>query len=536
MNHFNIKRSLFIVPSEKCNAEFEKIDKFMLFLENSGVGKIIENVKYKDNKCKGREGYNPYNLFAMIVYCFAKFKATLRDIEDKCIFDIRVNYIMDGNMPDHSVFGKFINKYIVPNQYEIFVCITKQIIKEFQLEIVDVFLDGTKIEANANKYKFVWKPKKYHLKLDNKIKELLKKIEISKINIKGYISSEEFYSYLNNYAILNNLDINKIPRGKGKRLTAEQKNYKQGYEYLIKLLEYENKEKICGENRNSYYKTDHDATAMVLKEDYYSKSSHDFHAAYNVQVIVSSLLIVMYGVFQERNDIKTFIPMNDLYFKYYGSYPSNECDDAGYGNYKNYKYMQEHNIKSYVKFQQWEGETSGKSPQLFYTFDDGVMCLNTCIGEEAPFDYYHRRKNKEGKLYKFVGCNECKYSYKCKAKLKHKDCDNRYYELIPEYELLKEESRNNLLSPKGIEIRINRSIQVEGTFGQIKKNMNYDRIRRRGLENVAAEIMLMCLGVNIRRYFESFENNKFKRNCWNIPSTLQKEKLPYVKPKEKKLS
>ena len=198
--------------------------------------------------------------------------------------------------------------------------------------------------------------------------------------------------------------------------------------------------------------------------------------------------------------------------------------------------MQEHNIQNYVKFQQWEGEASGKSPQLFYTFDDGIMCLNTCIGEEVLFDYYHRRKNKEGKLYKFVGCNECKYSYKCKAKLKHKEYDYRYYELIPEYELLKEEARNNLVSPKGIELRINRSIQVEGTFGQIKNNMNYDRIRRRGLKKVSAEIMLMCLGTNIRRYFESFENNKFKRNCWKTPNNLQKEKFPYVKPKEKKLS
>src|SRR5699024_1818909 len=114
--------------------------------------------------------------------------------------------------------------------------------------------------------------------------------------------------------------------------------------------------------------------------------------------------------------------------------------------------------------------------------------------------------------------------------------DYRYIELIPEYELLKEEARNNLQSSKGIEIRINRSIQVEGTFGQIKNNMNYDRIRRRGLDKVACEIMLMCLGVNVRRYFSSLIENKFKSNCCNTPFTLQKEKFPYVKSKEKRLS
>ncbi len=536
MGYFNIKKTLFIVPSKNCNEDFEKIDKFMIFLENSGVGKIIANVKYKDNKCKGRNGYNPYNLFAAIIYCFAKFSATLRQIEDKCIFDIRVNYIMEGQVPNYTIICDFINLYILPNQYEIFTCINKQIIKEFNLDISDVFVDGTKIEANANKYKFVWKPTTYHKKLDIKIKELLLLME-TEIKNKILIKANMFNKLIEDYVVRKNININSIPNGKGRKLTIEQKNYKKANQYLMKLLEYEKKEEICGENRNSYFKTDHDATAMKLKEDYYSKLSHDFHAGYNVQVLVSSLLIMMYGVFQERSDFKTFIPMNELYFKYYHSYPKNECDDSGYGNYINYQYMKKHNIKNYVKYLQWEGETSGKSPQLFYFFEDGVMCLNTCIGEEVEFDYYHRRKNKNGKLYKFNGCNQCNYSYKCKAKLKNKDYDFRYIELIPEYELLKEEARINLLSPEGIILRVNRSIQVEGTFGQIKNNMNYDRIRRRGLEKVSCEIMLMCLGANIRRYFSSLNGkSKFKKNCWKIPTTLHSEKFPYVKPKEKKLS
>lgn len=535
MEYFSTKRPLFIVPSEKCTAEFEKIDKFMNLLEKSGVGKFIKNVKYYDINCKGRKGYNPYNLFAAIVYCFAKFDATLRDIEDKLIFDLRTMYIMENDLPNHSTIGNFINTYIIPYQYEIFTCINKEIIKEFNVDISDDYIDGTKIEANANKYKFVWKPTKFHNKLDIKIKELLNKIGYKYSN--ELITAYEFNNILKRYVIDNDIDIDNISSRRGKRLSDEQKNYKIGYAYLVKLVEYEEKERICGENRNSYFKTDHDATAMVLKEDYYSKLSHDFHAGYNVQVMVSSLLILMYGVFQDRADVNTLIPINDLYFKYYGEYPNNECDDAGYGNYKNYKYIKEHNINNYIKFQNWEGEATAKNPQLFYVFDDGVLCLNANIGEEVPFDYYHRRKNKDGILYKFTGCNNCNYSYICKAKLKeeNRNTDYRYYELIPEYELLKEEVRNNLLSPKGIEIRINRSIQVEGTFGQIKNNMNYDRIRRRGLKKVSGEIMLMCLGSNIRRYFTSLDENKFKSNCWNIPDNLRKEKFPIVKQKSKKV-
>ena len=527
MNYFNIKRTICIVPSNKCCEEYEKIDKFMRILNKSGIEKIIKN----EQKRKGRNGYNTFNLIATIIYCFSNFRSSIREIEKLCIYDLRIMYIMEQEQPSHNAIKECINKYILPYQYEIFTSITKALIDELNVDIATQYNDGTKIEANANKYKFVWKPTTYHKKLDIKIKELLLKMDIE-FKDKQLIKSYQFNESIKFYVQRENIDINSIPNGKGKRLTKEQKNYKLAYQYLIKLLEYEEKERICGKNRNSYYKTDQDATAMVLKEDYYSKTSHDFHAGYNIQVMVSSGMITMYGVFQDRNDYHTFIPMNELYYKYYKEYPKNECADSGYGMYDNYKYMKEHNIKNYVKHFTWSGETSGKRPQLFYTFDDGVMCLNTCIGEEISFVGIRHPRYKNSKLYKFVGCNNCNYSYICKKNLKNKNYDYRLYELIPEYELLKEEVRKNLQSPKGIEIRINRSIQVEGAFGQIKNNMNYDRIRRRGLEKVSCEIMLMCLGSNIRKYFSTLDGNKLKDNYWNTPSDLKSEKFPF--PKQKK--
>ena len=532
MEYFTTNIPIFLVPSDKCHEEFEKIDHFMAFLEKSGVWKILKNVKLTKKKCnKGRKGYDIYKLFAAIIYCFAKFNATLREIEDKCIYDIRVMYIMDGKIPNYSVIGDFINDYIVPNQYEIFTTITKQIIKNFNLSIEDAYIDGSKFEANANKYKFVWKPTTYHKKIDLKVKQYL--VEVGQIDLskkEEIIKSFELNEVIKNYISQNNINVNEIPSGKGCRLSKEQKNYKLGYQYTLKLLEYEEKEKICGENRNSYYKTDKDATAMMLKEDYYSKLSNDFHAAYNIQVLVSNLLIVMYGVYQDRTDYYTFIPMLDDYYKYYNSYPKNVAGDSGYGIYINYKYLREHNIGNYLKFQQWNGESSGKNPQLFYSFNDGIICLNTNIGQEISFQSHtSHQRSKNTKLYKFEGCDNCNYVYKCKKKLKNKDENYRIVELNIDYELLKEEARENLLSPKGIEIRINRSIQDEGTYGQIKNNMNYERIRRRGIEKVSCEIMLMCLGVNIRRLLNSFEESKFKNNCWEEDKNLKKEKFPFPK-------
>lgn len=531
MNYFTIKRTIFLVPSIKCCEEFEKIDKFLSILEISGIGKILYKT-YKKDKTIGRKGYNPFNMFAMILYCFTISKSSLRDMETLCQFDLRVAYIMEQKNPSYKTICEFINQYILPYQYEIFTLITKTIIDELELDISDQYIDGTKLEANANKYKFVWKPTTFHKKLDIKIKAVLSEMNFE-FTSKDLIKSYQLNNLIKEYVERENINISSIPTGRGKKLTKEQRNYKLVYQYLIKLLEYEEKEQICGE-RTSYYKTDKDATAMVLKKDYYSKLSHDFHAGYNVQVFVGAGLITMYGVFQDRSDYYTFIPMNNLYYKYYKEYPKNECADAGYGIYVNYKYIREKKIGNYVKFQSWEGESSGKNPQLFYAFSDGVLCLNTCIGEEIPFDYSHQQRNKDGKLYKFVGCNNCNYSHKCKKKLKYKEHDFRIVELIPDYELLKEEARVNLLSPEGIEIRINRSIQVEGTFGQIKQNMQYIRIRRRGMEKVSCEIMLVCLGRNTRKFLSLIDSNNVKSKYWEKTADLKKEKFPFPKQKKKR--
>lgn len=144
MSYFTIKRTIWLVPSNMVIEEYQKIDKFFQILEKSGVGEIIKSVNLNINQCKGRNGYNPFNMLVAIIFCFAFFESSLRDIEDKCNFDFRVNYIMEGLTLNYSTIGDFINDYILPNKYLIFTTINKQIIKELNLNIDDNYLDGTK--------------------------------------------------------------------------------------------------------------------------------------------------------------------------------------------------------------------------------------------------------------------------------------------------------------------------------------------------------------------------------------------------------
>ena len=112
-------------------------------------------------------------MVATIIYCFSEFKSSIREIEKLCIFDLRVMYIMEQEQPSDSAIKDCINKYILPYQYEIFSMITKTIIEEVNLNINNQYLDGTKIEANANKYKFLWRPIIFHKRLDIKIKQYI---------------------------------------------------------------------------------------------------------------------------------------------------------------------------------------------------------------------------------------------------------------------------------------------------------------------------------------------------------------------------
>ena len=534
MSYFTSLETFFVVPLNCSDEEIQKIDFLLMILEKSGVGKLIEEAEYKSSKY-GRKPYDPYKLFAAVIYCFTVHKGTLRNCEEMIRYDLRLNYILAQETPSYKTIMEFINEIIVPSACLIFTKITSAIIKHLNIDVSDQYLDGTKIEANANKYKFVYKPRKHWERLDANIKNLFSMFDETYTPEKERITSVELSLRLKNYAEKEEVDIYNIPSGKGIRLAKAQKLIKLGYKYLDKLLEYEEKNIICGPNRNSYYKTDKDATAMALKTDYYSGHGSNMHAAYNVQFLVSSGFITFFGVFQDRTDYYTLIPLLDKYELYYGNYPVNLCADSGYGVYSNYDYLARHGINNYVKHLGWNGESSGKNPQRFFLNEkeNGFICLNGNHGKKIPFDSRHHQKKKHSGLYCFEGCLNCPYEYKCRDKIKNRYTDIRLAELSVKEEKYKKQTRDNLLSIRGIEIRVNRSIRAEGAFGEMKQNMGFVRLRRRGMKKVTAEIMLMCLGINIRKLFSVYKKEKISNQYWKSKEDTSPQVFPQVRPKKK---
>ena len=260
---------------------------------------------------------------------------------------------------------------------------------------------------------------------------------------------------------------------------------------------------ICGKERNSYSKSDHSATFMRLKRDHMGNDR--LLPAYNIQIGVADAYIAVADVNHYRSDMDCFVPLMEKFNRLYGFYPEYPVADAGYGSYNNYLYCEQHGMKKYMKFPMYEKETKDrryrKNPfraENFRIDTEGVMrCPN---GKAFRFRY---RKQVSGNLYgrqeevyECEDCSGCAYAVQCK-----KTPRNRTVRLNEELTAMHREVVENLGSIHGALLRMNRSIQAEGTFGIIKHDRRYRRIVHRGIDSVRLEVFLVSIGHNLYKYY-----------------------------------
>ena len=519
MSDFTTERSFLLPSFDPIEEEGDRIRRFMLFLESSGVGSIIGRYVKNEGPNGGRPSVNYHRLFATVLYGFATGRATLRKLEDAIAHDVRFIAMTQQARPDHSTICKFINKVVSPNEEAVFAAVTSAAAKEMGLSFDDAFVDGSKFEANANKYKFVWKPVTFHRRL-----------------------SRSFFSLCLERGLLDGFDDEDLVRSKTVSRALSEASARGGVRLtniiasmLLKVVEYEEKEAICGEGRKSYYKTDRDATAMCLKSDYYSGLGSNMHAAYNVQYLVCRGIVAAYSVTQSRVDSSDFIGVVESFRRNYGRYPANVCADVGYGSLANYAFLADKGIGNYVKDLSWEGNATGSRPDC-YGIDgsgDGIVCLAGKPGTRTAIGGRHPKK-AGGEFFVVKGCLGCPFHDYCFRFTR--DCegaDEKVFEANLAFLRMKAEAERNLLSPKGIELRVNRSIQVEGAFGIEKGDYGYERLRRRGIKRVSTEVMLNVLGLSIAKLFRFYETGAVPE-YWSPPPNLEGQ--TFKKPSAKRLS
>ena len=466
----------------------------------------------------GRLRYNPFNMLKTVLFGFmTSGYCSLREPEDNCKVNIRFMYLMDHHTPSYRTFGYFINEVLQDKVENIFNDINQAIFNEEHVDLQHIYIDGSKFEANANKYTWVWKKatEKFRYKLYKKItveiEEINKEIAWSEVQIST--NSEYVPDYLNEIIdqlmLLWDLDISTFVYGSGKRKSKEQRHYEHLTGFCQKLQEYIEKIDICGPDRNSYSKTDKSATFMRIKTDY--MGNDQLLPAYNVQIGVTDEYIAVVDVNHYRSDMDCFIPLMKHFKQTYGFYPKYPVADAGYGSYNNYIFCEQNGIEKYMKFPMFKKETKdrkyheGPFRAVNFRIDEqGVM---RCPNDKAFHLLYRRsvRGNQYGRkeeLYECEDCSGCPYAEKCK-----KTAKNRTVRINQELTAMHQEVIENLESIHGALLRMNRSIQAEGTFGIMKNDRWYKRIVRRGINSVKLEVLLVAIGHNLYKY-----QNKKMRN------------------------
>lgn len=467
----------------------------------------------------GRLRYNPVSMLKTILFGFmTNGYISLRELEDSCKVNLRFMYLMDHETPSYRTFGYFINEILADSIEEIFNDINQKIFETEHVDLQHLYIDGSKFEANANKYSWVWKKatEKSRYRLFDKITALFQEInlELEYTEVRFCINTEYAPEYLKEaavkYAETWQLDKENFVSGRGHRKSPQQRHYEKLMEYAVKLEEYTEKIKICGEKRNSYSKTDHSATFMRIKTDY--MGNDQLLPAYNVQIGVADEYIAVIDVNQYRSDMDCFIPLMNKFQDIYGFYPKYPVADAGYGSYNNYIFCEQHEMEKYMKFTMFKKETKDRKYH-----EDPFRAVNFKIDEEGvmrcpngkAFRLQYRRPVKgnaygrQEEIYQCEDCSGCPYAEKCK-----KSDKNRTVRVNQELTAMHQEVIHNLESIQGALLRMNRSIQAEGTFGIMKNDRWYKRIVRRGMKSVLLEVYLVSIGQNLYKYHNKRMKNK----------------------------
>ena len=223
-------------------------------------------------KERGRSPYDPKMLLKVFIYAYMNNIYSCRKIEKSLKRDVHFIWLAGYEQPDFITINRFRNR-VKQEINNVFTRLVLLLSANGPVTLEVEYIDGTKIESKANKYTFVWRKtvEKNRAKLLEKIRVLLSQVDDAIAQDKA---AEETVSFtpetLTEIAAELRDALAEQPvsgsKEEKKTLRQKQKQVKQLEEMADKLSEYDGHLETLRE-RNSYSKTDKDATFMRMKED-----------------------------------------------------------------------------------------------------------------------------------------------------------------------------------------------------------------------------------------------------------------------------
>lgn len=477
---------------------------------------------------------SPRTLLKIVLYSYMNGDYSSRSMELNCKRDINFMFLLEGSpAPDHATFARFRSIHFAPCSKRILAEMSNALFDMGEISGETIFIDGTKIEASANKYTFVWKKAvtKNQAKLLQKLADFVAECELLydiKIVYGNTIKIKHVKKLRKKLYALKETENIVFVHGIGKRKTPLQKSIETLESYLNRLKKYNQQIHICAE-RNSYSKTDHDAAFMRMKED--AMGNGQLKPAYNLQHGVDSEYITWLTIGPQPTDTTTLIPFlkdaqEHLKFKY-----KNITADAGYESEENYLFLEANGQLFYIKPANYEISKTrkykndiGKIENMEYDVKKDIYtCKN---GKKLGVDHIRHSKSKTGyvsekAIYKCEDCNGCPYKSEC---IKGNNCKTLLEERTKTLQVAKtflkhrKEDLDRILSEEGILFRTNRSIQAEGSFGDLKQDMQFRRYLSKGNANVLAESTLLAMARNINKLHNKIQNGRTGTHLFSIKS------------------
>ena len=471
------------------------------------VNQVIDNLdidvlirKYKGGGCSS---YHPRLMLKILVYGYLTNLYSSRKIEQAVTQNIHFMWLSAMTYPDHNTINRFRSDRLKGVLKEVFSQVVLLLVEQGIITLKEAYLDGTKIEANANRYTFVWG--RSIIKSKERIRKQLDELwAYAESMAREELENNEPDSFekIDQESVRRTIEcIDRALKGK-----PVDKKVKQKLEYARKnwpenLKKYEHQEKTLGK-RNSYSKTDPDSTFMRMKEDHMLNGQ--LKPGYNWQISTENQIILGYSIHQTTNDTNTLQPHLESLKETLGKMPDVLIADAGYGSEENYKYLDENDVEAFVKYQYFHKEQSKKWKDDPYrtenlTYDENEDSYTCPMGKKMNFIGEKVRITDNGfrqvkRLYQAQDCNGCPVREAC-----NKSKNNRIIEINPRLNHYKSIIRERLCSERGIKYRSQRPVDVEAVFGIIKGNRNYRKFLLRGLEKVEIEAGLLALAHNLSK-------------------------------------
>lgn len=516
----NQKQSLLLPPSlDELIPLTHSVRVVNAIIDRLDVKEILHTYRGGGNSC-----FHPRQMLKILVYAYLNNIYSSRRIAQQLSENIHYMWLAGGAKPDFRTINYFRGKRLKGVFEDLFRQVVELLHKEGFVSLEVQYIDGTKIESAANKYGFVWRGsvEKHDKRLREKTDAVLREIEQviceeeREPDMEQTLSSEEFASRVER--IKERMQTQRLNKQQCRDIRdVEQKS-------LPKMKEYERHIATMGE-RNSYAKSDPDATFMRMKED--AMLNGQLKPGYNVQIATENQFITNYGIFQRSTDTGTLIDFLESFHKKYGLQSREIVADAGYGSQQNYEYMFSKGMIPYVKYNYFHKEQTRafrNNPFLQHNLRyDPRNDEYTCPAQRKLVHISIQRLKTDlgyetiSQIYRATDCSECPLSKEC-----HNAEGNRIIRVNHTLNEYKHKVRELLTSERGMYHRSMRPIEPEAVFGQIKADHLFRRFLLRSLPKVNVEFGLVALAHNLRKVITlkgAFAEGNAPRACKHSTNT-----------------